>query len=490
MPGLRTPVEVPPADQLGTVHFIAIGGAGMSGIARLFHELGVPVTGSDQVDSSNLRQLESLGITTFIGHSEEQLGDAETVVVSSAIRDTNPELVAARRKGLRVLHRSAALAALMHDRVGISIAGTHGKTTTTGMTAVMLTAAGADPSYVIGSPLAASGTSAHLGQGTAFVVEADESDGSFLQYPTTIAVVTNVEADHLDNWTTPEAYLQGFEQFASQHGVRALVAGIDDPGAAELAQRMRETGLRVVTYGTDEQADVRLTNLDFEGTLASCSLGFEGQTVQLQLQVPGKYNLENAAAAYAVGRILGLDHEALLRGAAGFTGTLRRFQLVGSPRGIQVYDDYAHHPTELTAALTAARRAVDPGGRLIACFQPHLFSRTTEFSEEFGQALALADHAFVTDIYAAREDPVPGVTGELVADAARRHGAEVSYVPDKLDLPAAIGALARPGDLVMTLGAGDVTLVGPLLVAELGGSGQGPRTPESPGTPGAGGGQR
>ena len=484
MSGLRTPVQVPPADRLGSVHFIAIGGAGMSGIARLFHDLGVTVSGSDQVDSPTLRQLSEAGILTHVGHSADHLGEVDTVVVSSAIRETNPELVAARERGLRVLHRSAALASLMHGRVGISIAGTHGKTTTTGMTAVMLTAAGADPSYVIGSPLAASGTSAHLGQGIAFVVEADESDGSFLQYPTSIAVVTNVEADHLDNWTTPEAYLRGFEKFASQSGVEALVAGIDDPGAAELATRLRATGLKVVTYGTTEQADVQLSSLDFEGTHASCTLSYQDETVQLQLQVPGKYNLENAAAAYAVGRILDLDHEALLRGAASFTGTLRRFQLVGTPNGVQVYDDYAHHPTELTAALTAARRAVPAGGRLVACFQPHLFSRTMEFAEEFGQALTLADEVFVTDIYASREDPVPGVTGEIVATFADRAGARVTYVPDKLDLPGQIAAVARPGDLVMTLGAGDVTLVGPLLVAELGGSGFGPRTP------GVGGGTR
>lgn len=467
---LRTPVDVPAAHELGRVHFIAIGGAGMSGIARLFHELGVPVSGSDQVDSATLHELADQGITTFVGHSADQLGEADTVVVSSAIRESNPELVEARRRGLRVLHRSAALAALMRGRIGISIAGTHGKTTTTGMCAVMLTAAGADPSYVIGSPLASSGTSAHLGTGQAFVVEADESDGSFLQYPTTVAVVTNVEADHLDNWATPEAYLQGFEKFASQQGVRALVAGVDDAGAAELARRMRDNGLEVITYGTGSDCDVLLGNLDFEGTHASADLTYRGDTVRLQLQVPGKYNLENAAAAYAVGRFLGLDHEALLRGARSFTGTLRRFQLVGRPAGIAVYDDYAHHPTELRAALTAARRAVEGGGRLVACFQPHLFSRTTEFAEEFGEALALADVSFVTDIYAAREDPVPGVTGMLVVEAARRHGADVRWVPDKGDLAGEIAAQIRPGDLVMTLGAGDVTLVGPLLVGQLGGS--------------------
>lgn len=470
---LLSPVSVPPSTELGRVHFIAIGGAGMSGIARLFHQQGVVVSGSDQVDSPTLRQLSEAGITTFVGHAAEQVGDADTVVVSSAIRETNPELAQARRQGLRILHRSAALASLMHGRTGISIAGTHGKTTTTGMTAVMLTAAGADPSYVIGSPLAASGTSAHLGGGQPFVVEADESDGSFLQYPTSIAVVTNVEADHLDNWATPEAYLQGFEEFASQAGVQALVAGIDDPGAHELATRMRARGLEVVTYGTTDEADVRLSDLDFDGTHASATLSYQGESVRLQLQVPGKYNLENAAAAYAVGRLLDLDHQQLLRGAAEFTGTLRRFQPVGTVGEVRVFDDYAHHPTELRAALTAARRAVPTSGRLVAVFQPHLFSRTQEFSDEFGGSLALADLAFVTDVYAAREDPIAGVTGELVANAAAAAGAAVRYIPDKLDLPAAIASEVRANDLVMTLGAGDVTLVGPMLVAELAARGVG-----------------
>lgn len=470
---LLSPVSVPPSTELGRVHFIAIGGAGMSGIARLFHQQGVVVSGSDQVDSPTLRQLSEAGITTFVGHAAEQVGDADTVVVSSAIRETNPELAQARRQGLRILHRSAALASLMHGRTGISIAGTHGKTTTTGMTAVMLTAAGADPSYVIGSPLAASGTSAHLGGGQPFVVEADESDGSFLQYPTSIAVVTNVEADHLDNWATPEAYLQGFEEFASQAGVQALVAGIDDPGAHELATRMRARGLEVVTYGTTDEADVRLSDLDFDGTHASATLSYQGESVRLQLQVPGKYNLENAAAAYAVGRLLDLDHQQLLRGAAEFTGTLRRFQPVGTVGEVRVFDDYAHHPTELRAALTAARRAVPTSGRLVAVFQPHLFSRTQEFSDEFGGSLALADLAFVTDVYAAREDPIAGVTGELVANAAAAAGAAVRYIPDKLDLPAAVADDVRANDLVMTLGAGDVTLVGPMLVAELAARGVG-----------------
>lgn len=463
---LREPVPVCPAVELGAVHFIAIGGAGMSGIATMFHQLGHPVSGSDQSDSPALQALARAGIVTHVGHTAEQLGDADVVVVSSAIREDNPELIEARRRGLPVLHRSAALAALMAGRVGISVGGTAGKTTTTGMTAVMLDAAGADPSYVIGAPLASTGESSHLGRGEVIVVEADESDGSFLQYPTTIAVVTNVEADHLDNWGTPQAYVDGFVRFATQPGVRTLVSSADDPGAEEVAQRAELAGAAVIRYGVADNADVRLTEVDFEGTHASAVLTHEGRSGRLQLRVPGLYNLQNAAAAYAVGRALGLEHDALLEGASGFTGTLRRFQLIGEAAGVQVFDDYAHHPSKLRAALTAARRA-SGSGRLIACFQPHLYSRTADFADEFGEALGIADLVVVTDIYGAREDPLPGVTGELVVEAARRHGAEVSYVPDKRDLPDWLAAQARPGDLVMTLGAGDVTLVAPLLVALL-----------------------
>ncbi|WP_203566889.1 UDP-N-acetylmuramate--L-alanine ligase [Aestuariimicrobium ganziense] len=464
---LREPVEVAAPEQLGPIHFIAIGGAGMSGIAQLFRQRGSQVSGSDQVDSAALRQLATQGIQTHVGHDADQLGQASTVVVSSAIRDDNPELVEARARGLTVLHRSAALAALMTGHRGVSIAGTHGKTTTTGMTAVMLDVAGADPSYVIGSPLASSGVSAHLGGGDVFVVEADESDGSFLQYPTEVAVVTNVEADHLDNWDTPEAYYAGFVRFATQPSVRVLVVNSDDAGAAELATMVEARGTRVVRYGTGDEADVRLSEMDFEGTHASARLQCGSSDGRIELKVPGRYNLENAAAAYAAGRELGLDHDRLLAGAASFTGTLRRFQLVGERGGVRVYDDYAHHPSELRAALTAARRAVG-AGRLIACFQPHLYSRTVEFADDFGQALALADVAVVTDVYGAREDPVPGVSGQLVADAARAAGAQVHYVADKRDLPAALADLAADGDLVMTLGAGDVTIVGPLLVDQLG----------------------
>jgi len=305
------------------------------------------------------------------------------------------------------------------------------------------------------------------------VVEADESDGSFLQYPTEIAVVTSVEPDHLDNWGTPQHYAAGFRDFATGPGVKSVVINADEPGARRLAEALQSReGVRVLTYGEAEDADLRLTDLDLEGTHGRATLRLGTDTWRLHLQVPGRYNLANAAAAFGVGRILDLDPEVLLASLASFTGTLRRFQLVGQvalatepDRPVRIYDDYAHHPTELRAALGAALRARGTG-RLVACFQPHLYSRTQEFSEEFGSALCLADVAVVTDIYGSREDPVPGVTGALVADAAERHaepGTEVHYVPDKNDLPAALATLVRPGDLVMTLGAGDVTLVGPML---------------------------
>ncbi|SER48356.1 UDP-N-acetylmuramate--alanine ligase [Propionibacterium cyclohexanicum] len=472
---LLEPVPLVVPERLGAVHFLAMGGSGMSGVALAYHERGVPVSGCDQVDSPTLRQLGAEGILSWTGHDAAHLQSVDTVVVSSAIRHDNVELAEARRRGLRVWHRSAALAALMLGHDTVSVAGTHGKTTTTSMIATMATVAGAEPSYVIGSPLASTGQSAHIGTGRPFVVEADESDGSFLQYPTRIAVITNIEADHLDNWGTASRYAEGFERFAKSGDVEAVVIDADDPGAQELAERLRDSparGRTVISYGENPRADVRLRQIVVEGMHASAQLDFEGRTHELHLTVPGRHNLWNAAGAFAAGRLLGLPAEDLLRGASAFTGNLRRFQPVGHvqlPDGrLSVFDDYAHHPTEIRAALSAARRAVR-GGRLVACFQPHLYSRTQEFAQEFGRALALADLAVVTDVYGAREDPLPGVTGQLVADAARAAGIETHYVADKTRLPAELARLVRGKDLLMTLGAGDITLVGPMLVRQLGG---------------------
>lgn len=468
---LLNPIEVLPADQIGPVHFIAAGGSGMSGVARLYAELGIPTSGSDQSDSTALRSLERVGVRTFVGHDASQLGDARTVVISSAIRADNVELVEARRRGLRIWHRSAALAALMQGKLGISVAGTHGKTTTTAMTAVMLSEAGRDPSYVIGGPLSTTGVSSAVGSGPEFVVEADESDASFLQYPTQIAVITNVEADHLVNWGTPEAYADGFRAFATRPLVRHVVINVDDHGSRALAEELRRDGHDVVSYGESADADVRITDVEAHGSGVAATITFRDDSGRIVLQVPGNHNLANASAAYAVGRLVGLTHDEAVEALGRFEGTLRRFQLITDTDGIRVYDDYAHHPTEIRAALTAARRATAAGneatglhGRLIACFQPHLYTRTVDFADEFGEVMTLADIAVINDVCGAREDPIPGVTGELVVDAAVRHGAkEVVYVKEKYDLPAALNEIAEPGDLIITLGCGDVTIVGPLL---------------------------
>lgn len=462
---LRRPVAVQPLDTLGDVHFIAVGGAGMSGIAQLYADRGVRVSGSDRADSPVLAQLRAAGVTTFVGHDAAQLGQASTVVVSSAVPSTNPELVAAQERGLLVWHRSTALAALMLGKVAVSVAGTHGKTTTSAMTATMLAAAGADPSYVVGSPLQDSGRSAHLGQGPAFVVEADESDGSFLQYPTRIAVVTTVEADHLDSWGTAAAYAAGFADFATAAGVEVLVTDADDPGCRDLTGTVRQRGGRVRTVGESSDADIRLLDLRYPAGGARCRLQWEGQQAELVLGVPGAFNLHNAATAFAVGLELGSDPAALLRGAAQFRGTERRFQPVAEVAGVTIVDDYAHHPTEITATLTAARALGAP--RVVACFQPHLYSRTRDFAADFGQALASADLVLVTDVYPAREEPVPGVSGALVAQAAEAAGASVCYVERLDEVPSALARLVCPGDLVLTLGAGDITTVGPRLAAVL-----------------------
>jgi UDP-N-acetylmuramate--alanine ligase len=469
MPLIR-PVPLLPPDQLGAVHFIAVGGAGMSGIAAMYAGLGVPTSGSDQADSATLAALAGAGVRTFVGHDPDQLGDAATVVVSSAVRETNPELAEARRRGLRVWHRSAALGALMLGRRGIAVTGTHGKTTTSAMIATLLTAAGADPSYVVGSPLTSTGRSYRLGSGDAFVVEADESDGSYLQYPAEIAVITNVEADHLDNWGTPEAYAAGFVRLATAAGVRTVVLRSDDPGAAALIAPIRAARKDVVTFGRDPAADVRLTDVRFTPSGAAATLTAWDDSGPLALAVPGEYNLLNAAAAYAVGRILGLPGPDLRAAAGRFAGTSRRFEFVGEVGGARLYDDYAHHPTEVAATLAAARQLAGDG-RLVACFQPHLFTRTRDFATEFGRALALADRILVLGIYPAREDPLPGVTGRLVADAAAAAaGADrVDYAETLAEGVTALGTLLRPGDLVVTIGAGDVTRVGRELASQLSG---------------------
>ena len=467
--------ELPDLDTLGPVHFIAIGGSGMNGVATVLAQRGLEVSGSDRQDSDYLRSLAVAGVRTHVGHRAEQLGAARSVVASSAIREDNPELAEARRRGLPVLHRSVALAAAMQGRRGIAVAGTHGKTTTTAMISDVLSRLGADPSYVIGGalyhPVSGTGskTGGQLGAGEDFVVEADESDGSFLQYPAEIAVVTNVDPDHLVNWGSPANYRAGFLRFAANPRLRLLVISADEPGAVELTHRLREhyaerdePGPAIITFGTDPDADVLIADMQFLGTGSTFTLA--GGPVQLA--VPGDYNVWNAAAAYAVACWLGHREDAVRGALAGFPGTYRRFQLIGEAAGVRVFDDYAHHPTEVANTVRAARIGLD-GGRLVACFQPHLYTRTRDFSAELGAALELADEAIVMDVCGDREDPLPGVTGQLVSDAVPPGTAHVTYEPSWARTATTVAGLARPGDLIITIGCGDVTRIAPLIVEQL-----------------------
>jgi UDP-N-acetylmuramate--alanine ligase len=466
---VEAPSDVPPAEELGPVHFIGVGGAGMSGIARILLARGLPVSGSDAKDSRALAALRALGASIWVGHDAEHLAGARTVVVSSAIRSGNPELVAAHAAGLRVLPRAAALAAVMAGRLGIAIAGTHGKTTTTSMVTVILQACGRDPSYAIGGDLNEPGSNAHHGTGDTFVAEADESDGSFLLLHPRGAVVTNVEPDHLDNYGDAAAVQAAFARFVERIDPDGfLVLCVDDPGALTLRDAATARGLRTVGYGTAADATVRIDGLVTSGSGSAFELVANGRRLgQVRLAVPGEHNARNAAAAIAVGLELGLPFGDMVRGLGEFGGARRRFEFKGTARGVRVYDDYAHHPTEVRAVLTAARSVAGEGHRVIAVFQPHLFSRTQAFGAQFGAALGLANEVVVMDVYAAREDPVPGVTGRLVADAVPLDEGCVTFEPSWLSVAAEVARRARPGDLVLTIGAGDVTMLGPEVLTAL-----------------------
>ena len=465
---IEVPEQILPADALGRVHFVGIGGAGLSAIARIMAARGLAVTGSDDQDTPFLPALRELGVTCHLGYDPAHLGDADTVVVTTAARDDNPEVLEARRRGLRVLPRSAGLAAVMAGSRVLAVAGTHGKTTTTGLLTSALLAAGADPSYAVGGVLTATGRNADAGSDDLFVAEADESDGAFLVYRPHAAIVTNVEADHLDNWGTEEAYHRAFDDFADtvdRDGF--LVCVVDDAGAAALAATARADGLEVVTVGESEGCDLRVVDLVLEGTTSRCRvLRGDEELGELRLRIPGRHYVLDAVAALAMGLRLGYPFDDLTAGLAAFTGTGRRMEPKGEVGGVRVYDSYAHHPVEIAGDLLAAR-AVAGDGRVVAAFQPHLVSRTRIFGAEMGRALGAADEVVVLDVYVAREDPDPAVTGRLVADAVPLPADAVHYVPVLSDAAAVLAGCARPGDVVITLGAGDVTTVGPQVVALL-----------------------
>ena len=464
---------VPGADELGRVHFLAIGGAGMSGVARIMLARGIRVTGSDAKDVPVLKALESEGAGVWVGFHEGHQERADAIVMSSSIRDDNVELVAARERGVPVLHRAQGLAALMQGRRPVAVAGANGKTTTTSMLTVALQGCGLDPSFAVGGELAKHGTNAHDGSDDIFVVEADESDGSFVVYRPEVAIVTNVQPDHLDfysNFTVVQAAYDAFVDTIRPGGL--LVTCADDAGAVALAARARAAGTRVVTYGFDPSSDVVLADHQQDGVTSSVTLLDEGAERRMTLGVPGRHNALNAAAAYAAAvHGLGQAPEQVLSGLASFTGTRRRFEPKGEAGGVVVVDDYAHNAGKVAAVVETAKALVGDSGRLVVVFQPHLYSRTRDFAAELGAGLSPADVVVLMDVYAAREDPVPGVSGRLVADAvtAARPDVEVHYLPSWSEVAGRVAGLARPGDLVLTVGAGDVTMIGPEVLRILGG---------------------
>ena len=461
---IPVPEQVLPAAELGTVHFIGIGGAGLSAIARIMAQRGLRVQGSDARESEVLASLRAEGIECFVGQNGEHIDGVDTVIASTAVREDNPEILAAQRAGVRLWPRSAGLAALMTPpTITVAVAGTHGKTTTTAMLTCALEGAGADPSFAIGAQIPSLGTNARAGADDVFVVEADESDGAFLHYHPRVALVTNVDADHLDVWGSVEAYEQAFADFIATVET-AVVLGVDDPGAERLAEVARAAGLRVVTVGLDVPADVTAQDLRVEGSRTLLTAVVDGVSVPLELAVPGRHYAQDALLALAAGSVLGHEPVALARGLGAYAGAARRMEYKGEAGGVRVYDSYAHHPTELAADLAAARQ-VAGGARLMAVFQPHLVSRTRIFGSLMGQALSAADEVAVVDIYLAREDPDPQVTAQLVVDAVA--GVPAQAIGPVAEAADRLVALVRPGDVVVTLGAGDITEVGPRLLASL-----------------------
>lgn len=454
------------------VHLVGVGGAGMSAVATILLQRGLPVTGSDLRGGAVAEQLTAAGARIHVGHDAAHAAGADLVVVSNAVPDDNPEVVHARAAGIPVLLRADLLELLMAGRTRILVTGTHGKTTTTSMIAVALQACGLDPSFAIGGALDLSGTSAHHGTGPHFVAEADEAFRSFLRLTPDVAVVTNLEMDHHDEYADLGAYREAFVRFLARRpaGGLALLCA-DDPGSAAL--RPDAAGL-VLTYGTDPGADVQL--VDVAPTPAGgTAFGLRDRGTHLgsfAVGAPGIHNARNAAAAIVAARSVGASVGEIAAGLAPFTGALRRFQRLGEAGGVAVVDDYGHHPTELAATIAAARQA-HPSGRVVSVFQPHRYSRTQALGTQLGAALAAADVVVVTEVYAASEAAIPGVDGALVVAGARAAGArDVRVHADLATLPDLLVGLVRPGDVVLTMGAGDITHLGPRLLAVLAGGGR------------------
>lgn len=450
-----------------TLHFVGIGGIGMSGIAEILMDQGFRITGSDRAASDNTDRLKELGAHVFIGHAAENLEpDVDVVVYSSAVPPENPELVEAYRRKIPVIRRAEMLAEVMRLRYGIGIAGTHGKTTTTSMVSLVLMEGGIDPTVIVGGRLRGlAGSNARLGKGDFIVVEADEFDRSFLSITPTIAVLTTLETDHLDCYRDLEDIKSAFIQFASKVPFYGFVVlCLDEPALQDIMPKLKK---KIITYGLNGQADLQAVDIRHKQNTSTFLVVHNGKDLgEVTLQIPGKHNVQNALAAIAVGLELGVPFEKIAAGIAKFTGVFRRWEVKAEVNGVTIVDDYAHHPTEIKATLAGAKSGWRR--RVVCVFQPHLYSRTRDFYDEFGRSFFNADVLVLTDVYPAREEPIQGVNGELIANAAKEFGhKQVHYVPDKKAVPAFLLSIVQPGDIVITMGAGDIWRFGEDFIAQL-----------------------
>ena len=450
-----------------TLHFVGIGGIGMSGIAEILMDQGFKITGSDRAASDNTDRVKGLGAHVYIGHAAKNLEpDVDVVVYSSAVPPENPELVEAHRRKIPVIRRAEMLAEVMRLRYGIGIAGTHGKTTTTSMVSLVLMEGGIDPTVIVGGRLRGlAGSNARLGKGDFIVVEADEFDRSFLSITPTIAVLTTLETDHLDCYRDLEDIKSAFIQFASKVPFYGFVVlCLDEPALQDIMPKLKK---KIITYGLNGQADLQAVDIRHRQNISTFLVVHNGKDLgEVTLQIPGKHNVQNALAAIAVGLELGVPFEKIAAGVAKFTGVFRRWEVKAEVKDVTIVDDYAHHPTEIKATLAGAKSGWRR--RVVCVFQPHLYSRTRDFYDEFGRSFFNADVLVLTDVYPAREEPIQGVNGELIANAAKEFGhKQVHYVPDKKAVPAFLLSIVQPGDMVITMGAGDIWRFGEDFIAQL-----------------------
>lgn len=440
------------------IHFIGIGGSGMSGLARIALADGISVSGSDSKDSTVLTALAALGATIYRSHEATNVDHADVVIYSTAISAQNPEIVRAIERSIPIMTRANALALLMHGLTSIAVAGTHGKTTTSSMATVAFQSCGADPSFAIGGTLTASGSNAHRGTGEYFIAEADESDGSFIAYHPRAAIVTNVEHDHVDYFSTEAEVVQVFKNFAETIPTNGfLIYCNDDAGSRALGESV--THCTTYSYGLDATSDLKLDQIELTASGSRGRAIWKGTVVGfIELQVPGKHNLLNAAGTLALALAFDLNIPAFLSGLHSFRGAGRRFELKATVNGIRIIDDYGHHPTEIAVTLEAARRYADTG-RVLVIFQPHRYTRTQAFLDQFASSLDVADDVTLLEIYAASEKPIPGVTAELIAEKMS-HGI---YLPNFVEASERVIEMAKPGDVILTLGAGDVNSLAPII---------------------------